>query len=401
MTAPFEPTLAAAHAALAAVRPADYARTRNALDGAVTELSPYITHGMLTLPEVLAAVTAREPIELQHMFVFELGWREYFQHVWWHRGEGIFESIHPGPLPDDAYARELPADLVEARTGLPVIDQAVRSLYARGHLHNHARLWLASYAVHIRKLHWRTGAEWLFGYLLDGDLASNHLSWQWVAGTGSSKPYLFNADNVARFAAPAWHSPGTVIDTSYDSLDRIARSSSASLAICVDSEGVTAPALQTHPPATWELQAPDAQAVRGRNVWLVHPWALGDPPDDLPQGTLCVAVFIAEVHAEHAWSTARWHFVNARMAQIAALQWFGSATELAAALGAARSVNTFASAHLGHHLTPIVTCRPVARLFPVVDSVCHSFSHWWARATRGAKRVSDLPGLATAPKEIA
>ena len=401
MTAPFEPTLAAAHAALAAVRPADYARTRNALDGAVTELSPYITHGMLTLPEVLAAVAAREPIELQHMFVFELGWREYFQHVWWHRGEGIFESIHPGPLPDDAYARELPADLVEARTGLPVIDQAVRSLYARGHLHNHARLWLASYAVHIRKLHWRTGAEWLFGHLLDGDLASNHLSWQWVAGTGSSKPYLFNADNVARFAAPAWHSRGTVIDTSYDSLDRIARSSSASLAICVDSEGVTAPALQTHPPATWELQAPNAQAVRGRNVWLVHPWALGDPPDDLPRGTLCVAVFIAEVHAEHAWSTARWHFVSARMAQIAALQWFGSATELASALGAAHSVNTFASPHLGHHLTPIVTCRPVARLFPLVDSVCHSFSHWWARATRGAKRLSDLPGLATAPKEIA
>ncbi len=60
------------------MRPCDYARTRNALDGAVTRLSPYITHGLLTLPEVLAAVTARDPLELQHMFVFELGWREYF-----------------------------------------------------------------------------------------------------------------------------------------------------------------------------------------------------------------------------------------------------------------------------------------------------------------------------------
>ncbi|MDG4869753.1 FAD-binding domain-containing protein, partial [Guyparkeria sp. 1SP6A2] len=69
--------------------------------------------------------------------------------------------------------------------------------------------------------------DWLYGHLLDGDLASNHLSWQWVAGTGSGKPYLFNADNVARYAPPHWHSPGTVIDASYLALDRLARQSAA------------------------------------------------------------------------------------------------------------------------------------------------------------------------------
>ena len=200
MTLTFAPTMTAAHAALAAVRPGEYARTRNSLDGAATKLSPYITHGFLTLPEVLAAVTAREPLEVQHLFVFELGWREYFQHVWQHRGDAIFQSLHPGVLPDAAYAVDLPADLLNACTGVPAIDAAVRTLYATGYLHNHARMWLASYAVHIRKLHWRAGADWLYGHLLDGDLASNHLSWQWVAGTGSSKPYLCNAANVARFA---------------------------------------------------------------------------------------------------------------------------------------------------------------------------------------------------------
>jgi deoxyribodipyrimidine photo-lyase len=79
-------------------------------------------------------------------------------------------------------------------------------------------MWLASYVVHVRKVHWRCGADWLYGHLLDGDLASNHLSWQWVAGTGSSKPYLFNADNVARYASAPWHSPHTVLDTSYEAL---------------------------------------------------------------------------------------------------------------------------------------------------------------------------------------
>ena len=103
----------------------------------------------------------------------------------------------------------------------------MRGLYATGMLHNHARMWLASYVVHVRKVHWRAGADWLYGHLLDGDLASNHLSWQWVAGTGSAKPYLFNAENVARFAPAAWHSPGSVIDTSYEALDAWARSPAA------------------------------------------------------------------------------------------------------------------------------------------------------------------------------
>ncbi|MFX7866419.1 FAD-binding domain-containing protein, partial [Acinetobacter baumannii] len=82
----------------------------------------------------------------------------------------------------DAYAAEVPLDVREGRTGVPVVDEAVRVLYRTGLLHNHARMWLASYLVHLRKLHWRAGADWLYGHLLDGDLASNHLSWQWVAG---------------------------------------------------------------------------------------------------------------------------------------------------------------------------------------------------------------------------
>jgi len=223
MNETFAPTLAAARAGIDAVRPAAYARTRNALDGAVSGLSPYITHGFVTLADVLAGVAARHALDVQHRFVYELGWRAYFRHVWQHRGEDILHSLHEGPLPDEAYARALPADIRQGCTGVPVVDEAVRALYATGTLHNHARMWLASYAVHLRKVHWRVAADWLYGHLLDGDLASNHLSWQWVAGTGSRKPYLFNADNVARYAPASWHSPGSVVDTSYEVLDRMAR----------------------------------------------------------------------------------------------------------------------------------------------------------------------------------
>ena len=402
MTLTFAPTMAAAQAVLAAVRPCLYARSRNSLDGAATRLSPYITHGFLTLPEVLSSVVAREPLDVQHRFVFELGWREYFQHVWQHRGEAIFESIHPGLLPDAAYADSLPADLLSACTGVPAIDTAVRTLYTTGHLHNHARMWLASYVVHIRKCHWRAGAQWLYGHLLDGDLASNHLSWQWVAGTGSSKPYLFNADNVARFAPAEWHSPGTVLDASYDALEQIARDAQADVPAQAPrrrrDDGIDEPQRFATPPPglAHALSAPSAQAVRGRDVWLVHPWALGDLPADLAPNTLCVAAFIAQTHAEHPWSAARWNFAATRMADLASVHWYGSAADLATALSAARSVQTLTSAHLGDHLSPQVACRPVARLFPAVATRCDSFSRWWSRATRQLGKISDLPGLALA-----
>ena len=233
------PTLAAARARLTAVQPEAYARSRNAVDGAVSGLSPYITHGILNLADALRGVAAGCDLPVNHRWVQELGWRAFFHHVWQHRGDGILQSLHAGPLPDAAYSLHLPDDLREGRTGLAVIDTAVRTLYATGYLHNHARMWLASYMVHLRKLHWRVGADWLYGHLLDGDLASNHLSWQWVAGTGSHKPYLFNNDNVARFAPAAWHSPGTVVDTSYEVLDQLARQVDA-----VDPEHTTGAGLR-------------------------------------------------------------------------------------------------------------------------------------------------------------
>ena len=129
------PTRSAALTRIERVRPAAYARTRNQLDGAVTGLSPYLTHGLVTLPEVLAGVLQQGPLEVQHKLVFELGWREFFRHAWAHQGDGILQSLHAGPRPDDAYDPLLPADIRQARTGVPAIDEAVRTLYALSLIH--------------------------------------------------------------------------------------------------------------------------------------------------------------------------------------------------------------------------------------------------------------------------
>lgn len=396
---PIQPTLAAARARIAAVRPKDYAATRNHLDGAVSGLSPYLTHGFVTLAEVLSGVAARHALHVQHKFVYELGWRVFFRQVWRQRGDGILRSLHDGVLPEEAYARELPADLRQARTGVPAIDAAVRTLYATGTLHNHARMWLASYAVHLRKLHWRSAADWLYGHLLDGDLASNHLSWQWVAGTGSHKPYLFNAGNVARFAPSAWHSPGTVIDASYEVLDALARSPQA-VPPAPQGEGVVEPVCLADPPAALGCTPPDADAVCGREVWLVHPWNLGTLPADLDPAVRVVGLFVADFHRAWPWSERRWRFVGTRMAELAPQRWHGDARSIGQALTAAARVRSIDEPHLAPWLPRWAECAPPPTLFPDLDYRFNSFSPWWARVSRGLRSIDDLLAIRPIQPEL-
>ena len=396
----FPPTRQAALARVTAVSPGDYARSRNAIEGAVTGLSPYITHGLISLPEVLDGVIAKHPLDVQHKFVFELGWREYFRHVWAFRGEGIFESLREGLLPQTSYSALLPADIRQAASGVPVIDMAVRSLYATGYLHNHARMWLASYIVHMRKVDWRVAADWLYGHLLDGDLASNHLSWQWVAGTGSSKPYLFNADNVARYAPASWHSPGSVIDQSYEALDRLARQPMRRGRTENDAFAqitMIEPPLLAQPPSDLGWTRPEAAAVAGREVWLVHPWNLGELPSSLPANTVVIGVFVTDFHRAWPWSERRWRFVASRMAELTALRWQGDEATLGAALQGAAQVRSVDEPHLAPWLARLAVCEAAVELFPAVDRRCDSFSQWWTRASRGLASASELLVARQAP----
>jgi len=371
------PSTQAAYTRLRAVRPHDYARSRNHLEGTVTRLSPYISHGVLTLPRVLAQVQEDERardakgrgLPPEHKFINELAWREYFHHLWQHEGKGIFASLHEGPMPESAYARVLPEDIRQGATGVPAIDQAVRELYATGYLHNHARMWLASYAVHLRKVHWRAGADWLYGHLLDGDLASNHLSWQWVAGTGSHKPYLFNAGNVERFAPAAWHSRGSVVDASYEALEQVARSGKRlEPPRRGAAQGVEEPVLLNRPP----FELPTAQAGDLEGAWLMHPWNLRAPDQEAVAGRPVIGVFVASFHQRWAWSARRWNWVMALMREHTdRIVWCVGAPPPGAM--------TTADPHLRAWLLPSQG-DAVPRIWVDPGRRCRSFSQFWNRA---------------------
>lgn len=194
---------AAAEAALRQIAPQRYAATRNRLDGAVTRLSMYIRHGVLGLAEVrdavISMVGSRHEAE---KLINELAWRDYWQRLYRELGEGIWvdrEAYKTGYMATQ-YQNELPNDIPASSTGLACMDAFSRELRETGYLHNHVRMWLAAYVVHWRRVKWQAGAHWFLMHLLDGDPASNNLSWQWVASTFSYKPYIFNRENLERYS---------------------------------------------------------------------------------------------------------------------------------------------------------------------------------------------------------
>ncbi|MFN4845549.1 MAG: FAD-binding domain-containing protein, partial [Dolichospermum sp.] len=192
----------AAEEALRKIDPVAYAKTRNFLDGNVTKLSAYIRHGVLSLGEIREYVLKRvkNPNDANKL-IQELAWRDYWQRLYVKLENGIWqnqEEYKTGYLPAD-YTAKLPEDITTGTTGLVCIDSFSQELRTTGYLHNHIRMWLAAYIIHWRRVEWQAGAKWFLQHLLDGDPASNNMSWQWVASTFSHKPYFFNRENLERY----------------------------------------------------------------------------------------------------------------------------------------------------------------------------------------------------------
>ncbi len=225
---------AAAEARLEAMQPGKaYRSTRNQLDGAVTRLSPYIRHGVVGLAEVRDTALAKVNRDADaEKFVNELGWRDYWQRLYESIGAGVWEDREPYKTGFSAadYADTLPEDIRDGTTGLACMDGFSRELRETGYLHNHARMWTAAYVIHWRRVKWQAGARWFLTHLLDGDPASNNLSWQWVGSTFSHKPYIFNRENLERHSGGVYcqgcpladrsaAAGGCPFDASYEALD--------------------------------------------------------------------------------------------------------------------------------------------------------------------------------------
>ena len=197
-----------------AIDPVAYGRTRNHTDGAVTMLSPYLSRGVISTRTVLDSLITRGfTFGETEQLVKELAWRDHFQRVWQVRD--ISSDLREnGPVFQKRGV--VSSALISASTGIESIDESIRILMETGYMHNHCRMYVAAIACHSARCHWLEPARWMYHHLIDGDWASNACSWQWVAGTGSSKPWVANQENINRFTGS--DQTGTFLDVPYEQL---------------------------------------------------------------------------------------------------------------------------------------------------------------------------------------
>ena len=179
------------------LNPVRYANTRNHLNGCVSYLSPYISRGVISLKLVAEIISKRYNFKERYKFFQELAWREYFQRVWEAKGDEIFFDLKQKQ--EGVIHEELIAAIVSGKTGITAIDNEIEKWYRNGYLHNHMRMYIASLHCNVAKTHWSKPAQWMYYHLLDGDPASNALSWQWVSGAFSSKKYYCNQENINKY----------------------------------------------------------------------------------------------------------------------------------------------------------------------------------------------------------
>ncbi len=173
-------------------------RDQPASDG-TSALSPYLHFGEISPRTVFHSVRKKVGLPLPtgaEVFLKEVFWREFAYHLLYH-----FPATTDQPLRHEFAVfqwREDPKALrawQKGQTGYPLVDAGMRQLWAAGWMHNRVRMVVASFLVKHLLLPWQAGTRWFWDTLVDADLASNTLGWQWTAGCGAdAAPYfrIFN-----------------------------------------------------------------------------------------------------------------------------------------------------------------------------------------------------------------
>lgn len=163
-----------------------------------SRLSPYLHWGLIGPRQIWEEVVSRgcEESKGGQTFVSEVGWREFAYHVLYH-----FPHTPESPL-REKYAdfpwredTEVLRRWRRGQTGYPIVDAGMRQLWEEGWMHNRVRMIAGSLLVKHLLHSWSHGARWFWDCLVDADLASNTLGWQWTGGCGADAAPYFRVFN--------------------------------------------------------------------------------------------------------------------------------------------------------------------------------------------------------------
>ncbi len=183
----------------------DQARDIPASPG-TSQLSPHLAFGEISPRQINASVATKLKNKTLirddnvNTFLKEIGWREFAYHLMYH-------YPHTVDQPLDARFKKFPWKKPKAKeierwqqgnTGIPLVDAGMRQLWQTGWMHNRVRMIVGSLLIKNMGYHWLEGARWFWDTLVDADLASNTMGWQWVAGSGADAAPYFRVFNPVR-----------------------------------------------------------------------------------------------------------------------------------------------------------------------------------------------------------
>ncbi len=185
-----------------------YGRVRNhvvAGHSNVSLLSGALRFRTILEDEVVAETLGAHSFEAAEKWLQEVCWRRYWKgwleqrpQVWsqWRNRVRTLEAELQGRILERARR------VMAGESGVDCMDRIARELLESGYLHNHARMWWASFWIHGEQLPWELGADFFFRHLLDADPASNTLSWRWVAGVQTpGKTYIVRLSNLEKYGS--------------------------------------------------------------------------------------------------------------------------------------------------------------------------------------------------------
>ena len=178
----------------------DYAEDRNRLDiPGWSAMSAHLHFGEISVRRIWHTITQDQRWQSasgKEHYLREIGWREFAQHLINHFprtvDEPLREQFQKFPWVSDTQAFNR---WKRGETGYPVVDAAMRNLWAEGWMPNRARMIVASFLCKDLRISWEEGMAWFWDTLVDADLGSNTLGWQWTAGCGADAAPYFRVFN--------------------------------------------------------------------------------------------------------------------------------------------------------------------------------------------------------------
>ena len=165
-------------------------------------LSPFIRYRLISEENVLKKILEKYELRDCEKFVQEIYWRTYWKGWLEHRPSVYSDYLEDrNKLIEELGNKKFYLNAISGNTNLSFFNKWVNTLKEDGYLHNHVRMWFASIWIFTLKLPWQLGADFFMQHLLDGDPASNTLSWRWVAGIHTKgKNYLARKSNIEKYS---------------------------------------------------------------------------------------------------------------------------------------------------------------------------------------------------------